>query len=131
MSVSPQTQAIAFALCLAVGVGLGLLYDLLRLLRLAQPPRWVQEFLDLFFWLCASVSLFLCATLLWGGRVRLYAACAFSWEPQVISPSSAQPCAGSWMPCSACFPASFPGFSCRFGVFCRFSWLRWQNFSSG
>lgn len=72
MRVSPYDQAAALLLCLAAGGGLGLLYDLLRPLRLSRLLRPIAPLLDLLFWLCVCLSLFLCALTLEDGRVRLY-----------------------------------------------------------
>ena len=72
MTISLEAQGQAFLLTLGMGALLGLYYDLLRLPRLLLPPRWAQELLDLLFWLGAFFLLFLCATWLEGGRVRLY-----------------------------------------------------------
>ena len=76
MTISLEAQGQAFLLTLGMGALLGLYYDLLRLPRLLLPPRWAQELLDLLFWLGAFFLLFLCATWLEGGRVRLYLALA-------------------------------------------------------
>jgi len=63
-------------MCQAVLLGgcLGLFYDGLRLARRCLPFRWVEWVLDLGFWLCATLALFLFSHSAWGGEVRLYGA---------------------------------------------------------
>ena len=64
MSISTQAQALVFLVCLGVGAALGLLYDLLRLLPLSLPRRWLRAAADLTFWAFVCAALFLCAIFL-------------------------------------------------------------------
>ena len=90
IALSPLLQAQTFLLCLALGGGLGLLYDLLRLPRVHLPFRPLGGLLDLLFWLSVCLTLFLIATFLENGQVRLYTLAALTlgagWYFLLLSP---------------------------------------------
>ena len=90
IALSPLLQAQTFLLCLALGGGLGLLYDLLRLPRVHLPFRPLRGLLDLLFWLSVCLTLFLIATFLENGQVRLYTLAALTlgagWYFLLLSP---------------------------------------------
>ncbi|MBR2490878.1 MAG: spore cortex biosynthesis protein YabQ [Ruminiclostridium sp.] len=90
IALSPLLQVQTFLLCLALGGTLGLLYDLLRPARVLLPFRPLRGFLDLLFWLAVCLLLFLVATFLENGQVRLYTAAALTlgaaWYFLLLSP---------------------------------------------
>ena len=59
---------------LLLGVAAGLLYDLFRIVRARVPIPLLGSVLDLVFWICVTLGLFLLSLDAWGGWIRLYGA---------------------------------------------------------
>ena len=94
MSVSLTWQVTVLGQCLAMGVGVGLLYDLLRQVRLLLPWRWLQEGVDLLFWMGACGTLFFCAIVLGTGGCGCTSPFPWSWGRWSTSGCSASGSAG-------------------------------------
>lgn len=77
MHIDVAEQARMLLQSLLIGVGLGLAYDVLRAVRRSLRLRWVAFVLDLLFWLCVTVLLFVVAMLGEAGEVRLYLGALF------------------------------------------------------
>ena len=74
MGISVAAQGKAMVQALLLGVAAGLLYDLFRILRVRIRWRFLGSILDLAFWLCVTVVLFLWSLDAWGGWIRIYGA---------------------------------------------------------
>ena len=72
MEISIAEQASAFAGAVCLGFAIGILYDLLRLLRQRVRLPLFGSVLDLLFWIVVVAAIFLFATKVTGGNVRIY-----------------------------------------------------------
>ncbi|WP_253290982.1 spore cortex biosynthesis protein YabQ [Pseudoflavonifractor sp. MSJ-37] len=72
MAVSIPGQLMALAAALLLGGAVGLLYDCFRVLRCRVRWPLLGGLLDLLFWLCVTLALFLHALETGGGVLRFY-----------------------------------------------------------